>query len=103
MRPITEKTGVPWAIEIWSEVARPEAGLESSDHPGCRSMRLAAADGLSLVLRYLVQNRSDSRRRSGPARGAATQAFFTNSDFRFIAPMPSTLQAMLCPSDASVR
>src|SRR5215207_1249109 len=35
--------------------------------------------------------------------GRARYAFFTNSDFRFIAPMPSILQAMLWPSVASVR
>src|SRR5215468_8277211 len=40
--------------------------------------------------------------RVAPAE-AADQAFFTNSDFRFIAPMPSILQAMLCPSVASCR
>src|SRR3954465_5697379 len=41
------------------------------------------------------------RWRSPGVRGA--YAFLTNSDFRFIAPMPSILQAMLWPSLASVR
>src|SRR4051794_27438016 len=38
--------------------------------------------------------------KAGPA---SAYAFLTNSDFKFIAPMPSILQAMLWPSVASCR
>src|SRR5581483_9425038 len=115
--------GGDWFFEACGGFKFREAGCALLVIPGRReaSNPLASFRGASKMRARNPSSRGNSGRMdsgSGPPRKIARYfvasdhpgmtrmgryAFLTNSDFRFIAPMPSILQAMLCPSLASCR